>query len=179
MTLLWEEMATVGRVARPQGNRGEVVVASSTDFPGERFRPGAVVWVRREGRVGDLTVTTSREHDGRWIVGLTGVNTIGDAESLRGLELRIPAEQLRPLEPGSHYVHDLVGCRVETTAGRPAGSVQDVRLEAGVPLLVIEGTDGEILIPFTDAICRRVDVPAKLIVIAPPEGLLDLNERRT
>jgi ribosomal 30S subunit maturation factor RimM len=32
-----------------------------------------------------------------------------------------------------------------------------------------------VLIPFTDAICQRVDVAAKLIVIAPPEGLLELN----
>src|SRR5439155_25769548 len=98
----------------PQGNRGEVVVASETDFGADRFRLGAAVQTNRDGRIETLTVESSREHDGRWVVGFAAVKSIDDAERLRGLERRIPASELRPLESGGHYVHDLVGCRVET-----------------------------------------------------------------
>lgn len=170
-------MIEVGRVVRPQGNRGEVVIASSTDFGAERFREGAVLHVLREGRVEPMTVTSSREYDGRWIVGYEGIASIDAAETLRGAPVRIPAEELTPLEAGRHYVHDLVGCRVETDTGAAVGSVSDVQFGTGVPLLVVDDAGAEVLIPFTEAVCRSVDVAGKRIVIDPPEGLLEVNKR--
>jgi len=171
------EMIAIGRIVRPQGNRGEVVVASSTDFGDERFQPGATVWIERDGRSDEVEITSSREHDGRWVVGLSGVATIDAAELLRGAELKIPADLLHALSPGRHYVHDLIGLQVVTEAGEPVGPVRDVQLDTGVPLLVVTGRAGEVLVPFTDAICRDVDMAAKRIVIAPPEGLVELNQR--
>jgi 16S rRNA processing protein RimM len=173
----WDDMIVVGLVVRPQGNRGEVVVASATDFPAERFAIGAGVWLRRNSGLDELSVISSREHDGRWVVGFAGVASIDDAEALRGVELRIPAETLKALDPGSHYVHDLVGCRVELENGSSVGVVRDVQLDAGIPLLKVDGAASEVLVPFTNGICRLVDVEAKRIVIAPPEGLVELNER--
>jgi 16S rRNA processing protein RimM len=172
-------MVSVGRVVRPQGNRGEVVIASSTDFGAVRFRPGARVLATPHGEVETMTVTSSREHDGRWVVGFAGVTTISEAEMLRDLELRIPADELRPLEADSYYVHDLTGCRVETRAGQIVGTVRDVQLDTGIPLLLVTAADGEVLIPFSAEFCRCVDVSAKAIVIDPPEGLLELNRRGT
>jgi len=89
----------------------------------------------------------------------------------------MPADRLRELAADSHYVHDLIGCQVELADGRAVGAVRDVQLDAGVPLLVVDAPRGEVLVPFTDAICREVDVAAKRIVIAPPEGLVELNQR--
>jgi 16S rRNA processing protein RimM len=176
----WDDWVTVGRVVRPQGNRGEVVVEPATDFAEERFQEGAVLHVRRHATsdVEDVQVTSSREQGGRWVVGLTGIASIDAAELLRGLELRIPAEQLKGLDAGRHYVHDLVGCRVESIAGEELGPVVDVQLDAGVPLLKVKGRTAEILVPFTDEICRRVDTAARVIVVAAPEGLVELNETR-
>jgi ribosomal 30S subunit maturation factor RimM len=55
--------------------------------------------------------------------------------------------------------------------------VTNVRLDTGVPLLVIDG-DGEVLVPFAEPICRRVDPIARLIEVDPPDGLLELNVAR-
>ena len=43
-------MALVGRIARPHGIRGQVIVNPETDFPEERFQPGAELFVERGGR---------------------------------------------------------------------------------------------------------------------------------
>jgi 16S rRNA processing protein RimM len=171
----WQDMIAVGRIVRPQGNRGEVVVESATDFGEERFQAGAVLFVEGDGAPSERRVATSRPHHGRWVVGLEGVGSIDEAEALRGRELRIPADALRVLEAGRFYVHDLVGCRVETMAGADVGPVEDVRLDTGVPLLVVAGTRGEVLVPFTDAYCREVDIDGRRIAIEPIEGLLDVN----
>src|SRR5690242_18101529 len=111
----WSAMVTVGRVIRPHGNKGQVVVAPETDFGEDRFRPGSTLDVQQDGRERQLTVNASRLHDGRWIVGFDGIASIDDAETLRGLELKIAPGDVTPLEPGRYYLYDLEGCTVETT----------------------------------------------------------------
>lgn len=173
--LQWTAMITVGRVVRPHGNRGQVVVAPETDFGRERFGVGATLYLERGGKVEPAQVTSARERHGRWIVGFDGVMTIADAEALRGLELRIPPGQLRALGPGAYYVHDLVGARVETSAGARVGTVTRVDFGAGTPLLAVAGSSGEQLVPLAEDICKRVDITAGVVVIDPPGGLLELN----
>src|SRR5438094_5777731 len=107
-TASWSEMAVVGRIARAHGIRGQVIVNLETDFPDERFQPGAELFVERGGRVEPLTITTARFHRERPILGLAGVETIDDAEAMAGLELRVPLDRLAPLPPGTFYRHDLI-----------------------------------------------------------------------
>src|SRR5215471_17918784 len=106
-------MAVVGRIARAHGIRGQVIVNPETDFPDERFKPGAELFVERGGRIEALTITTARFHRERPVIGIAGVETMNDAETLAGLELRVPVERLAALPSGTFYRHDLVGCRVE------------------------------------------------------------------
>ncbi len=174
----WASMVTVGRIIRPHGRRGEVVVESETDFASERFAPGAVLcWMRSPAEVQPVRIASSRPYDARWVVGLEGVGSIDEAEAVRGLELRIPADELRPLGPDTYYVHDLVGCRVDTTAGSPVGAVTEVRFGSGAPLLVVEGPAGEVLVPMVGHICSTVDLARRVVVIDPPPGLLEVNRR--
>ena len=171
----WDDMITVGRVVRPHGRKGQVVIAPETDFAPDRFRPGGEIWRTTDGRVEPLRIVDSRPLERRWVVGFETVNSIDAAEALRDDELRVPADTLRPLGPQRYYVHELAGCRVETIDGRPVGRVDRVELGTGTPTLIVAGTRGEVLVPLAEDICRRVDVAERVIVIEPPEGLLDLN----
>ena len=49
MSPAWDDMVVVGRIARPHGLRGHVIVNPDTDFVETRFRPGADVWIRTAG----------------------------------------------------------------------------------------------------------------------------------
>jgi 16S rRNA processing protein RimM len=168
-------MALVGRIARAHGIRGQVIVNPETDFPEERFRPGAEVFIERNGSIEPLRLTTVRFHRERPVIGFEGVETMNDAEALAGIEMRVPVDRLTALPPRTFYRHDLIGCAVETTTGRPIGSVTDVEGTIGGSRLVVAAESGEILIPLVDPICREIDTVAKRIVIDPPDGLLDLN----
>jgi 16S rRNA processing protein RimM len=170
----WSDAVLVGRVVRPQGNRGEVIVAPETDFGSTRFVVGATFATRIDNRPRTLEVATSREHQRRWVIGFGGIASIDAAEALRGAELRIAPEALTPLPDGSFYVHELIGCRVETAAGQLVGRVGRVDM-AGTPLLVVGDEPEEVLIPLAETICRRVDVRGGVIVIDPPAGLIELN----
>lgn len=167
-------MAVVGRIARAHGNKGQVIVNPETDFPDQRFQPGAELFVQRAGRLQRVTVASMRMHQGRPVIALDGVTTMNDAEAMAGVELRIPRETLASLPPGMYYHHDLVGCRVETTEGVLVGEVAAVDSAAGVARLSIRAGGREILVPLATDICRTIDIAQKRIVVDPPEGLLDL-----
>ena len=173
----WEEMVIIGSIARPHGNRGQVVVDPATDFLEERFRPGGTAWVRGPAGVRRLTMSTVRFHRDRPIVGFEGVATISDAEALGRGELRVPEAALGPLPEGTYYHHDLVGCTVTTTGGETVGEVKRIEEQPAHRLLVIVGASGEVLVPFTSGICVEVSPGARRIVIHPPDGLLELNAR--
>jgi 16S rRNA processing protein RimM len=168
-------MAVVGRIARAHGNRGQVIVNVETDFPAERFRAGAELFVQRAGAVQPLTVTSVRFQHERPVIGIAGVDTMNDAEALAGYELRVPATTLAALPEGTFYRHELVGCEVLTSAGEPVGVVERVEGTLSLSRLVIQGSRGEVLVPLVSAICTTIDVRGKRIVIDPPEGLLDVN----
>src|SRR5262249_47433127 len=164
------------------GIRGQVVVNLETDFPHERFQPGAEFFTKRSVAgvpetpdVQRLVIETVRFHNERPIIGFAGVGDMNAAIALAGSELRIPVEQLARLPPEMFYRHDLVGCAVDTTDGSSIGTVTDVEGTLGGSRLVVATSRGEVLVPLAAEICRSIDVAGKRIVIEPPEGLLDLN----
>ena len=169
-------MIAVGRIARAHGLRGQVIVNPDTDFPDERFQPGAELFVSRNGAAEMLRVASVRFHRDRPVIGFDGVETIDDAEKLAGHERRVPADRLAALPGDTFYRHELIGCIVETGGGQRVGVVSGVDGTMGTSRLVIDGPRGEILIPLAAEICTTVDIGAKRIVVDAPEGLLDLND---
>ena len=135
-------MVLVGRIARPHGLRGQVAVNPETDFIDERFRPGATLWTRTGGHEAALTIASARVQNGRPVIAFEGLSRREDVEPLAGLELRIPASALQPLEPGRFYEHQLVGCLVETVGNIALGRVSRVEGGAGGSRLVVDGTRG-------------------------------------
>jgi 16S rRNA processing protein RimM len=174
----WNEMVLVGRIARPHGMRGQVIVNPETDFVDDRFVSGATMWVRSAAGEETLTITSARVQNGRPVIGFEGFSSIEEAERLAGLELRVPEDALRPLGEGVYYQHQLVGCAVETVGGSSIGEVSRVDGGTGGSLLVVRGTQGEVLIPFAQPICVEIDIAGRRIRIDPPDGLLELNEKK-
>jgi 16S rRNA processing protein RimM len=177
---LWKDMAVVGRVARVHGLRGQILVDPETDFPESRFQPGRLVYrVAPNGEADGLRVASLRLHRGRPIIGFEGIESIDQAGPLVGLELRVPVASLEALPANAFYLHDLAGCRVETRSGQVVGNVERVEGEGGASRLAVATAEGEVLVPLAADICVTVDVGRKVIVIEPPEGLLELNRPRS
>ncbi|WP_067669584.1 ribosome maturation factor RimM [Nocardia miyunensis] len=177
----------VGRVAKSHGVRGELVVEVRTDEPDLRFAHGAVLKGRlpRATAVRDYTVESAREHSGRLLVRLQGIADRAEADALRGMVFLVDTDDLPPSEdPEEFYDHELEGLSVRLADGTVVGTVDEVLHSAAGELLSVraaasfDGVDAaqpgrEILIPFVTAIVPTVSVAEGLVVIDPPEGLLD------
>ena len=173
----------VGRVGRPHGIRGEVVIGVRTDEPDLRFAVGATVDATRSpyDTVGgeQLTVASARWHSGQLLLVFAGITDRTAAGELTGRWLSVDSSQLpRTTDPDEFRDHELIGLSVRTCGGDPVGEVTDV-LHYGQDLLVVRGAAlpaGECLIPFVKAIVPEVDVAAGVLVIDPPPGLLDPSQ---
>jgi 16S rRNA processing protein RimM len=172
----WDAMVLVGRIARPHGLRGQVIVNPETDFVEQRFSAGSTLWTRSASGDERLVIASSRVQGGRPVVAFEGFDRIDDVERLAGLELRVPEDALQPLADGVFYHHQLIGCVVETVRGAQIGEVARVDGGSAGSLLAIDGPRGEILIPLALDICVSIDVAGKRILVDPPEGLLEVNE---
>ena len=172
-----DDLLLVGRVARPHGIRGQVIVNPETDFADERFAPGRTLQVGPPGRTVARRITEARFHKGRPIVAFEDVATMSDAEALAGAELWMPQAEMAPLPAGTFYRHDLVGCEVRDRAGSVIGEVREVEGTLERSYLIVRGAHGDVMIPMVDEICVTVSPAERLIVVAPPEGLLDVNRR--
>ncbi len=150
----------VGRIVKPHGVCGEVAVEPVTNRPERRFAPGSVLHSDR----GAMEVRSGRPHQGRWLVTFVGVDDRNAAEALRGLVLSAdPLEE----EEGTLWVHELVGAEVVDRGGHTHGVVLAVEANPASDLLVLSG---DRLVPLVFVVDQRPGV----VVIDPPEGLLDL-----
>jgi len=174
-----ESWVIVARFVRPQGRQGEVLSEILTDFP-DRFADGKQFWLisseTSQAPLRELVLEKHWLHKGRIVLKFAGVDSITDAEALRGGLLAIAARERAPLADDSVYVGDLIGCEIidKSQHNRLIGTVTDVDREAG--LLAIETPDGnEALVPFAKDYLIAMNLPAKRIEMHLPAGLLEIN----
>jgi 16S rRNA processing protein RimM len=166
------ETVAVGRVLRPHGVRGEVVVEVLSDVPA-RFQKGSRVMGVREGAPPlPLTVAAGRVHKTGAVVRFEGYDDRDRAGELRGLDLEIPRSEVPKAEPGTYYQFELLGCLCRDH-GAELGRVVEVVEDGGGVMLIVEGEGRRIPVPFVKEFLRRVDVAAGTIDLDLPEGLLE------
>jgi 16S rRNA processing protein RimM len=165
----------VGRIAKAHGIGGEVSVDVRTDDPEHRFGAGATLETEPAER-GPLVVESTRWHSGRLLVRFAGIADRTAAEGLRSTMLVVDSStSAAPDDDDEFWDHDLIGLAAEDTSGHHVGEITDVLHPPGPDLLVIARVDAEdLLIPFIAEFVPTVDIAARRVVIAPPEGLLEL-----
>jgi 16S rRNA processing protein RimM len=188
----------VARILRPRGNKGEVAAELLTDFP-ERLTQLREVFLghgdSEPRRHAIKSCWLSQNHRGQAVFHFEGFTSISEAEKLRGFDVLLPFEQRIALPAGQYFVSDLIGCSVFENAALPSrlssspclassapsflGTVRDVQFSgegvAGTPLLAVETSQEELLIPLAESICTRIDIRERRIDVVLPDGLRDLN----
>ena len=196
-----ERWVWLARIKRTQGRKGEVFAEILTDFP-EKFSDRRRLWLLKSnstaeagvsGDAREVTLQNHWMHKGGVVLHFAGVDSISAAEELAGCVVAIPQAERAKLEEDGVYIGDLIGCAlVDVSGAEPVvvGEIEDVDRSAGpVAMLVVKAprgprsesgdrrvsSDDEILIPFAKDYLRRVDVEAKRVEMALPEGLVELN----
>lgn len=175
----------MGRIRRPHGVQGEVMVESMTDVEdrfaaGSRMR-GVVGAAEGQDAVVDLTVVDSRRHSGALRVSFEELSGREDAETLRGAWLVVDRSIVEPPPAGGHYFFELIGCSCHDQELGYIGEVVNVLEDGGGYLLVVRPKapgdsphEEEILIPFVDPLLVEVDTERQRIDTRLPPGMVEI-----
>lgn len=167
------ELVAIARIARTRGLRGEVVAEVLTDFP-ERFEHlENVLAVFANGDRRELKIERFFFQKDRIVLKFAGVDSIESGDELRDAEICIDESDAVELDDGEYFDWELEGCEVETVEGERIGVVREVMRTGGTEVLLIDGFEKELMVPFAEAICTEVDIEKKVIKVDPPDGLLD------
>jgi 16S rRNA processing protein RimM len=168
-----EDLLAVGRIMRPHGIRGALVVESLSDWPAERFAPGARLMLQTApGRLRDITVVSGSAHKGRMLVTLEGVDDRESAEQLKGMFLMLPASEAAHLGEGEYWAHELVDMDVVDSEAGALGRVEDVLCREAQDLLMVrQAGGGEFGIPLVSEFIKGVDLQGRKITVRLPEGM--------
>ena len=186
-----QRFLAVARVLRPQGRRGELTAEVLTDFP-ERFHQRRRLYLIPPEQVGTRPREVELENfwflRSRIILKFKGIDSINEAEAIRGYTVAIPAEERAPLESGSVYAADLIGCHVIDLNHDSLDVGEVVDLDRGsslsTELLVVRrrglrGSAREVLIPLVREYLVRMDPEHGRVEMRLPDGLLDINAPMT
>jgi 16S rRNA processing protein RimM len=157
----------MGRVAAPFGVKGWLKVAplsadplALVDHANWFFKaPAAGDWIAR-------SVEEVREHSGKLVAKIAGVDSREAAQALRGLQVALPRDDLPAPADDEIYIADLAGLRVINREGIELGQVQDVQESGAHPLLRVVAQDGRArLIPYVEAMIDSIDRDARTISV--------------
>jgi 16S rRNA processing protein RimM len=169
-----DRLTRIGRVTGAHGLDGALRAAPEAD-DADYYQDRTEVFVDSERGLQRFTVRHWRSTAKEWLIELEGLANRDQAEALRGAELLLGEESLRPLAEDEYFQHDLIGCEVVTGEGRRLGTVAGI-LEAGPQqLLVVREGAREHLLPMVGPVIEAVELESRRIRVRPPPGLLELN----
>jgi 16S rRNA processing protein RimM len=170
-----ESLVIIAHATRTRGLKGEVIADLLTDFP-ERFAGLARLFaVPPNGAPWPIELEHHWFQKGRVVLKFVGFDTIEAAAELVGHDFAVPESESVALTEDEYYDWELEGCRVSLLTGQQVGVVKSVLRTGGVHLLVVANAEQrDALVPMAGSIIASVDTANKLILIDPPEGLLDL-----
>jgi 16S rRNA processing protein RimM len=169
------DRVVLAEISRPRGVRGEMLAISQTDVPGriESLRKAQARLA--DGSDVEIEISNAWPYRGDWVLKLAGVDSMDEAERFRGADIWVPLAERGSLPDGEFFRSDLLGCAVvDDVTGRELGVVEGWQQYGGPSLLQVQVDGREVLIPFVDEICRKVDLEARVIRVDLPEGLLEL-----
>jgi 16S rRNA processing protein RimM len=162
----------VGKVVNTHGVRGELKVMPMTSDP-SRFDYLLFVTAKYEGKPKEFRVTGARFHKNMVLLKLQGIDTMDEAEKLKGQELWVQRKHARPLEEDEFFICDLIGMDVYEEDNL-LGTLTDV-LETGSNDVYVVKREGkkDLLLPALKSVVLKVDLDSKRMEVKVPEGLDD------
>lgn len=165
-----EQYLEIGKVVSTHGLRGELRVDPWCDSP--QFLCQFKTLYLKKGET-KLSVS-SRPHKTIAIVKAKGIDTIEEAEKLRGRILYINRSDAR-LAPGEYFIQDLMGLDViDIDTSKSYGKITDVlKTGANDVYQVTDEKKKDYLIPVIDDVVKEIDINCGKVLIKPLKGIFD------
>ncbi len=149
------EFLVVGRIVRPHGIRGALLMESLSDLA-LSISDGSEVYLGEKHIL--YLVKKFTLHQKRLLLTIEGINSRNDAEGFRNQEVLLRITDVDPLPEGVYYFWQLLGLEVYTEDGELLGTLEDIIETGANDVYLIRDNDGEeLLIPAIESVIKDVD----------------------
>lgn len=165
----------LGKVTKPHGYKGEVVLFIDADEP-HAYLDLDAIWLKLGDRLIPHFIESIRPHNtaNKFVVRFDGVDTEEQAKSIAASDALAPLTLLPELDTTEFYLHEVDGwVALDAATDSQIGTIKRVLDYAMYPILEVDTNGSEVLIPLPDSIDIKVDRHAKTLTIELPEGLLE------
>lgn len=164
------EFLVVGKLGKPHGIHGEIVMDVYTDFP-ERLQHGVLVFVGSDYL--PLQIIKRRPHLRGLLICFEGYQTREGVAELRNQLVHVRTADRPPLDVGEYYHHELLGLQMVDEDEQILGTVERI-LETGANdvYIVKDETGAELLVPAIEAVILKIDLDNHQIFVKLLPGLL-------
>jgi 16S rRNA processing protein RimM len=161
------EYVLIGKLQRPHGVTGEIVLGLMTDFP-ERIKAGKTIYLG--GHHSPRKIAGTRPFHDHMLITLEGIKNREEAAELTNLEMFVRTEDLPVLTDGRFYHHQLIGLKVLLQDGSSIGTVTEIIETGANDVYIVKDAEGnETLLPAVESVILSVDLSSGTILVKPPE----------
>jgi 16S rRNA processing protein RimM len=160
----------IGKLRRPHGVRGELLMDVLSDFP-DRIQPGTVVFVGHTYT--PLRIRSRRPHGAGLLIAFEGYHNPEAVGDLRNTLVFVKASDRPPLPDGEYYHHALLGLSVvDTSTHATVGVLVEILYTGANDVFVVQPDQGpEILLPAIESVIQEIDLQAREIRVKMIPGL--------
>jgi 16S rRNA processing protein RimM len=164
------EFLVIGKLRRPHGLRGEILMDVLTDFP-ERLLPGATVFLGEEHQ--PQRITGLRPQDQALLVTIAGFQSPEEVGRFRNHLVYVRTDDRPVLPEGEYYHHQLLGLKVIRDSGENLGILSEILITGANDVYVVQPEDGpEILLPAIADVIQEIDLAQGYLVVHLLPGLV-------
>ena len=161
-----QDQIVIGKIVAPHGVRGDIRILPQTETP-ELFLELDYLLLENGQK---LNLTRARFQKNLVLVSTQEIQTMDEAEKLRGKNVLIKKEDLPKLPEGRFYVSDLIGFLCVDSGGNKIGEFKDTLQTGSTDVFVIINDEGkEILVPAIAENILQIDTENKKIIVHLPE----------
>ncbi len=164
------EFLVVGRVLRPHGIRGALMVEGFSDFI-HSLQAGSEIHLGPENI--PLKIVSIRKHKNKYLLTHNASVDRTEAETYRDFEVKLRFQDAEPLGEGEYFYWQIIGLEVLSVAGEHLGVVAEIRETGANDVYIVRDDEGrELLLPAIKSVILEVDLDAGQITVHLLPGLV-------
>lgn len=165
----------LGYVVKVHGTKGGVVIFLDTDYPEEYYQMESV-FIQKDGELIPFFIEglENTNKPNKLITYFEEIETIQQAQGMKGLKLFLPLTELPPLDSQQFYYHEVNNFKIVDKNKGEIGTLKTIYEMPTNDMLAFDVDGKEIMIPLQEPIYCNIDKEAKVINVDLPDGYLDV-----
>ena len=162
----------VGQIVNTFGIKGLVKVKPFTDDP-ERFEELKKVYICKKDNLIEVEIEEVKYHKDMVLLKLKGIDDMNQAETLKGLYLKIDRKNAKKLPKDTYFIADLIGLDVYSDENELLGKLEDIYNTGANDIYVVKSELGkQLLLPSIPDVIKEIDLEKEKIIVHLLKGLI-------